>query len=56
MRRALGLAVLAGGHVLWRRRAGRRERVELAFDDGAAVVLDRGRDADALLALARRAL
>lgn len=56
MRRALGLAVLAAGPVLWRRRAARREHVEIAFDDGSAVALDRGPAAEALLAIARRAL
>ena len=57
MRRLAGLALLVGGPLLLRRHRGaRRERVELFFADGSAVTLDRGPDAEALLAAARGAV
>jgi hypothetical protein len=56
MRRALGLVAVAGPLLYLRRRAATRERVAIRFEDGSAVTLDRGPDAEALLAIARRAL
>jgi hypothetical protein len=56
MRRLVVLAAVAAPVLYWRRRAHSRERVEVHFDDGSAVTLDRGPEADALLAIARSAL
>ena len=58
MRKALGLLVLVGGPLYLRhRRAARRERVQLDFDDGSSVTLaDDAPAAERLLALARQAL
>ena len=58
MRRAAGLLLLAVVPLyLRRRREARRERVHLHFDDGSAVTLTSGaREAEPLLAIARRAL
>ena len=56
MRRALGVLVLLGGPVLYRRRR-RREVVHVHFEDGSTVTLaDRSPDATRLLALARQGL
>jgi hypothetical protein len=60
-RRLLTVAVLAGsiaGAVAWRRRrARRRERVDLYFADGSMVSLDQGSlEADRLLPLAHDVL
>lgn len=56
-RRLLGVAVLAAAPLLWRRRReSRRDHVGVAFDDGSFVRLERGPDAQALLAVARQAL
>ena len=57
MRRLLALALLVGGPLLYlaRRQEERRERVQLYYDDGSMVTLERG-NADRLLALARPAL
>jgi len=59
MRRLLALAVLVGGPLLYfsRRREERRERVNLYYDDGSMVTLERGApEAEQLLAVARSAL
>jgi hypothetical protein len=57
VRKALGVALLAAAPVLWRRRRDAlRERVDVVFDDGSAVSLEQGPDAEALLDAARRAL
>jgi hypothetical protein len=58
MRKALGLFVLVGGPLYLRhRRAARRERVQLDFDDGSSVTLaDDAPAAERLLVLARQAL
>ena len=59
MRRALGLALVVGGPLLYlrRRRRERRDRVDLYFDDGSTVTLHEGTaQADDLLAAARQAL
>jgi len=59
MRRLLALLLLVGGPVLylWRRRDERRERVQLYYDDGSMVTLERGASgAEQLLAVARSAL
>jgi hypothetical protein len=59
MRRLLALLVLVGGPILYlsRRREKRRERVQLYYDDGSMVTLERGApEAEGLLAVARRAL
>ena len=59
MRRLLTVAVLVGGPVLYfsRRREERRERVNLYYDDGSMVTLERGApEAEQLLAVARGAL
>jgi hypothetical protein len=59
VRRALGLAVLVGGPLLYlrRRRHEQRDRVDLYFHDGSTVTLHEGAPHSAdLLAAARRAL
>ncbi|MEO5576808.1 MAG: hypothetical protein ABIR67_01810 [Gaiellaceae bacterium] len=58
MRRTVGLLVLLGAPLYFRRRRdARRERVQLGFDDGSSVTLEDGApEAERLLALARRAL
>ena len=59
MRRLLALAVLIGGPLLYfsRRREERRERVNLYYDDGSMVTLERGAaGADRLLELAHASL
>ncbi len=58
MRKLLALLVVVGGPVLYLRRSrGRREHVQLHFDDGSTVVLERGApQAERLLELARTAL
>jgi hypothetical protein len=55
VRRLVALAAVAAPILYLRRRAG-RERLDVRFDDGSAVTLDRGAHADALLAIARSAL
>ncbi len=59
MRRLLALLLFVGGPALylWRRRDERRERVQLYYDDGSMVTLERGASgAEQLLAVARGAL
>jgi hypothetical protein len=59
MRRLLVLLLFVGGPVLYlsRRRSERRERVQLYYDDGSMVTLERGApEAEQLLAVARGAL
>jgi hypothetical protein len=59
MRRPLALALAAAGWFLYlsRRRAARRERVHLYYEDGSMVTLERDAPgADRLLALAQQAL
>lgn len=56
MRKLVAAAAVAAPLVYLSRRAARRDRVEIRFDDGSAVTLDGGPDADELLAIARRAL
>ena len=59
MRRLLALAVLIGGPLLYfmRRRDERRERVNLYYDDGSMVTLERGLPgSERLLELARASL
>jgi len=59
MRRLLTIAVLIAGPLLYftRRRDERRERVNLYYDDGSMVTLERGApEAEQLLAAARSAL
>ena len=59
MRRLLVLLLFVGGPVLYlsRRRGERRERVQLYYDDGSMVTLERGApEAEQLLAVARSAL
>jgi hypothetical protein len=55
VRRLLALAVVAGPVLYLRRRASASERVDVRFEDGSAVSLERGPDADRLLAIARSA-
>jgi hypothetical protein len=55
MRRLLAVAAVAAPVLYLRRRAG-RERVEVRFEDGSAVTLERGPQADRLLEIARSAL
>lgn len=57
MRRLLAVVLLVGGPLLYLAKRGeaRRERVQLSFDDGSTVTLERG-SAERLLALARPAL
>jgi hypothetical protein len=53
----LALAVSLAGAVLFRRRTGRRDRVEVYFEDGTTVSLDDGSpEASTVLPLARRIL
>jgi hypothetical protein len=58
--KALTLLLVVGavaGGLLWRRRAARRERVDLYFADGSMVSLERGSlDADRVLPLAHGVL
>ena len=59
MRRLLALLLFVGGSLLYlsRRRGERRERVQLYYDDGSMVTLERGApEAEQLLAVARSAL
>jgi hypothetical protein len=59
MRRLLAFAVLVGGPLLYfsRRREERRERVNLYYDDGSMITLERGSaGADRLLELAHASL
>ena len=59
MRKLLALLVVIGGPLLYlsRRRAQRRERVHLYYDDGSMVTLERDApQAERLLDLARAAL
>lgn len=59
MRKLLALVVLVAGPLLYfaRRRDERRERVNLYYDDGSMVTLERGaRGADHLLELAHSSL
>ena len=59
MRRLLVLLLFVGGPVLYlsRRRSEHRERVQLYYDDGSMVTLERGApEAEQLLAVARGAL
>ena len=59
MRRLLALLFFVGGPVLYlsRRRAEHRERVQLYYDDGSMITLERGApEAEQLLAVARGAL
>jgi len=59
MRRLLALAVLIAGPVLYftRRRDERRERVNLYYDDGSMLTLERGLPgSERLLELARASL
>ena len=56
MRRLLAAAAVAVPALYLRRRTVGRERVEIRFDDGSAVTLDRGPDAERLLEIARSAL
>ena len=59
MRRLLALLLLVGGPLFFlsRRRAERRDRVHLYYDDGSMVTLERGaHEAEQLLAAARSAL
>jgi hypothetical protein len=59
MRRLLAALVLFGAPLLYlvRRRASRRERVHLYFDDGSMVTVERSRpEAERLLTLAHAAL
>ena len=57
MRRLLAVLVLVGGPLLYlaSRREERRERVQLYYDDGSMVTLERGA-AERLLGIARTAL
>jgi hypothetical protein len=55
MRRLVALAAVVGPVLYLRRRAATREHVEIRFEDGSAVTLERGPDADALLSIARGA-
>jgi hypothetical protein len=59
MRRLLALLVLVGGPILYftRRRDERRERVNLYYDDGSMLTLERGLPgSERLLELARASL
>lgn len=59
MRRLLAVAVLIAGPLLYlsRRREERRERINLYYDDGSMVMLERGvSGADRLLELAHASL
>jgi hypothetical protein len=59
MRRLVVLLLVVAGPVLYlsRRRGERRERVQLYYDDGSMVTLERGApEAEQLLAVARGAL
>jgi hypothetical protein len=56
VRRLVALAAVVGPVLYLRRRADSREHVDVRFDDGSAITLDRGPEADALLAIARMAL
>jgi len=59
MRRLLALLLFVAGPLLYlaRRRAGRRDRVHLYYDDGSMVTLEHGApEAEPLLAIARAAL
>jgi hypothetical protein len=56
MRRLVAAAAVAAPLLYLRRRASARERVDIGFDDGSAVTLDRGPEAERLLAIARSAL
>ena len=58
MRRLLAVLLFVGGPVLYlSRRRGHRERVNLYYDDGSMVTLERGApEAEQLLAVARGAL
>lgn len=51
----VGAVAAAGAALAWRRRR-MRSYVELQFDDGSLVRLERGTAADDLLALTRRAV
>lgn len=59
MRRLLAFALVVGGPLLYlsRRREGRRERVQLYYDDGSMVALEHGTPAaERLLSAARTVL
>jgi hypothetical protein len=51
-----GAAVGALAAVLLRRRDSRRDRVTIGYEDGSAITLDSGAEADRLLAIARPVL
>jgi len=59
MRRLLAAIVLVGGPIVYlaRRRGERRETVQLHYDDGSSVTIERGAaGAERLLGVARTAL
>jgi hypothetical protein len=51
-----GAAAGARAAVLLRRRDRRRDRVTIGYEDGSAITLDSGAEADRLLAIARPVL
>jgi hypothetical protein len=56
VRRLVGVAAVAGPLLYLRRRNRLRDRVEIRFDDGSALTLERGPVAERLLTVARQAL
>jgi hypothetical protein len=55
VRKVVAVAAVAGPLLYLKRRDRRRDRVEIRFDDGSAVTLERGPVAERLLTIARQA-